>query len=366
MKVGIITFHRTTNYGATLQVYALQKTLGKFVDEVEIIDYRNMNIYSYYDPRYFSKLPLKTKIGKILRYKYNIETYNCFLHFWKQYLRFSPECTDIDQLCEVEKQYGAVICGSDQVWNPRAIFQDFNAFLLGTVECKKIAYAASAGAVSLWEPYLKIYWELLHRFDSISVREEAMKVPTEHLSQKEVSVVLDPTLLLEQKEWVEIENKEFVNTLPQNGYILVYFLGKNPEVVQAVRELQRQTGLPVISLGRKLSGAHIIRPIAGPDEYLALFHHASFVLTSSFHGTVFSIQYNRPFLVFGNGAYNSRMNTLLRTLDLQERMINGDLSDLWKKINRSIDWEKVQKCCNVERKRSLDFLENALKEKRGE
>ena len=362
MKTGILTFHHTTNYGAALQAYALQKKLTDMGVQTEIIDYRNMNIYSYSDPCFFKGLALKTRIGKVLRYPYNKAVYDKFAIFWEKQMNLSQVCATLEELRQVEQAYDAVICGSDQVWNPRAIFKDFEAFLLGTAERKKIAYAASAGNVSLWEPYLKTYWKLLHRFDAISVREQDMQLPTEHLSQKNVEVVLDPTLLLEQRDWCEVEEPAVLEQLPFDGYILVYFLGKNPAVVQAVRELQAKTGLPVVSLGREINGVKAFRPIAGPSEFLALFHHASYVLTSSFHGTVFSIQYQKPFLVFGNGAYNSRMNTLLEALGLQERMIFSEADLVIEKMNRVVHWEQVQLCHAQEKQHSLAFLQKALNE----
>lgn len=358
MKVGILTFHRTTNFGASLQAYALQRVLQSMGNEVEIIDYRNMKVYSYCDPHLFHDMPIKTQIGKLIRYRYNVAVFDRFLEFWEKYFCLSPLCISHEELAMVEDRYDIVICGSDQVWNPRAIFNDFDAFLLGTAKHKKVAYAASAGSVSLWEPYLKTFWKLLHRFDAISVREKNMQCPTEHLSQKDVYVVLDPTLLLKNKDWYEIEDYAFLKQLPKKGYILVYFLGKNPEVIRAVQELQKETGLPVISLGRKLYGIRTLRPIVGPTEFLTLFHHASYVLTSSFHGTVFSIQYQRPFLAFGNGAYNSRMTTLLNILGLQERMIAQPTVSTLDKLECPINWEQVRICLNQEMRQSIDFLNN--------
>ena len=366
MRTGILTFHRTTNYGAALQAYALQKKLTDMGVQAEVIDYRNMNIYSYSDPRIFKGLALKTRIGKVLRYPYNKAVYDKFAIFWERRMNLSQVCTTPEELRRVEQQYDAVICGSDQVWNPRAIFKDFEAYLLGTAECKKIAYAASAGTVSLWEPYLKIYWEKLHCFDAISVREMEMKAPTERLAQKEVQVVLDPTLLLTQEDWVGVESQAMQEELPKDGYILVYFLGKNPAVVQAAQQLHKQTGLPVLSLGRKIPGVQCLRPTAGPEEFLTLFHHASYVLTSSFHGTVFSIQYQRPFLVFGNGTYNSRMSTILSAAGLQERMVTKSDDSMMKKLNIPIDWTQTTEKLWQARQKSLQFLEKALEMPREE
>ena len=360
MKIGIITFHRTVNYGAVLQAYALQKAVEKQGNEVETIDYRNMDIYGYCDPDCFAGQSIKTKIGKIIRYSYNKKVFSRFERFWDEKMKWSRTCATRDELRMVEKEYDAVICGSDQVWNPKAIKNDFEAYLLGTAECRRISYAASAGNVSLWEPYLKTYWELLHRFHALSVRESDMQLPAEHLSQKSVQVVLDPTLLLRKDDWFAAESTETVTSLPEKGYILVYFLGNNPEVVQAAKEMQSKTGLPIISLGRKVKGVRAYRPAAGPQEFLALFHHASYVLTSSFHGTVFSIQYRRPFLVFGNGAYNSRMNTLLQLLGIEERMWSGAQHNIEEAICAPIDWDTLESRLETEQEHSIAFLKEAL------
>lgn len=367
MKIGILTFHRTTNYGAALQAYALQETLLRQGHDAEIIDYNSRAIYSYYDYRiFYGAQSAKTRLGKALRYSYNKATCAHFAAFQEKHMRLSPECAAHDALRAVEERYDAVICGSDQVWNPRAIFGDFDAYLLETAECRKIAYAASAGAVSTWEPYLKTYWRLLHRFDAISVREEEMLAPTERLAQKNASLVVDPTLLLKSEDWSRIESQQLTEGLPKSGYILVYFLGKNPAVIQAARELQKKTGLPLISLGRRIGESNETHPVTGPEEFLALFHHASYVLTSSFHGTVFAVQYQRPFLVFGNGAYNGRMQTLLSALGLQERMIRDEAIMAMDTLNTPVAWDKVEKRLEKERERSLTFLQEALKEEKKE
>lgn len=366
MKIGILTFHRTTNYGAALLAYALQEALIGQGHDAEIIDYNNTAVYSYYDYRvFYGAQSVKTRLGKVLRYAHNKALCAQFAAFREKHLRLSPECTDHDTLRAVEARYDAVISGSDQVWNPRAIFRDFDAYLLGTVQCRKIAYAASAGTVSTWEPYLKTYWKLLHRFDAISVREAEMLAPAEHLAQKDVSLTLDPTLLLTREDWVRAESGKLPDERLKNGYILVYFLGKNPAVVQAAREVQEATGLPLVTLGRRIGARDELHPAAGPQEFLTLFHHASCVLTSSFHGTVFAVQYERPFLVFGNGAYNGRMQTLLSTLDLQDRMMCGK-EGAADALNAPIDWARTAQRLQAAREHSLAFLRGALKEQKEE
>ncbi|MEY8688212.1 polysaccharide pyruvyl transferase family protein [Bacteroides sp. AN502(2024)] len=359
MQVGILTFHKTTNYGAILQAYALQKTLENEGFKVSIIDYHNNRIYGYYDYRIRSCNHYKTMIGKIIRYHYNKAIWLRFEAFRHKHIKLSPSCQTLNELQNVESVYNAVISGSDQVWNPNAIFQDFDAYLLGTVSCKKIAYAASAGNVMLWEKYLKTYWNLLHRFDAISVREADMVHPVRELSQQEVTLVCDPTLLLEQSDWVSIEQNELNKSLP-NGYILVYFLGRNISVPTTALALQKKTGLPIVSIGRKIKGAY--RPKVGPAGFLSLFHHATYILTSSFHGTVFSIQYQKPFLVFGNGAYNSRMHTLLNHLNLQERLItnNCSIGSILSDIDQPIDWEKVAVCRFELKGHSIGFIKKSL------
>ncbi len=359
MQVGILTFYKTTNYGASLQAYALQKTLEKEGFNASIINYYNSRIYSYYDYRIKSCDNYKTIIGKIIRYHHNKAIWLRFETFLNKHLKLSPFCQTLEELQVVESAYDAVISGSDQVWNPNAISQDFDAYLLGTVSCKKIAYAASAGNVTLWEKYLKTYWRLLHRFSSISVREADMVHPVRELSQQEVSLVCDSTLLLEQSDWVTIEQNE-LNSPFSNGYILVYFLGNNISVPTAALALQNKTGLPIISIGRKIKGSY--RPKVGPAGFLSLFHHATYILTSSFHGTVFSIQYQKPFLVFENGAYNSRMLTLLNYLGIQERLItnNCPIGSVLSDINKPIDWENVSARRSELKNHSIDFIRKSL------
>lgn len=317
MKVGILTFHRTVNYGAVLQAYALQRSLSKKRINTEIIDYRNSQIYAYCDYHiHFKKERLKTTVGKIFRYRKNRAVWEYFEEFRKKWFTMSKTCENHDELKIVEEDYAAVICGSDQVWNPKAIYKDFDAFLLKTATGKKFSYAASAGNVNLWTPHLKEYWTALHDFDGISVREAQMIQATENLSGQKVELVLDPSLLLDKTEWGKLEEALEV---PQQ-YIFVYFLGENPVLEKCVKQLQSETKLPIVNLGRKLS-IPSIRLEAGPQHFLYLIHHAAFVLTSSFHGTAFSILYEKPFLVFGNGAYNSRMQTLLSELNLNDHFM---------------------------------------------
>lgn len=359
MQVGILTFHKTTNYGAALQAYALQKTLESEGIEASIIDYHNNRVYGYYDYRIRSCNHYKTIIGKIIRYRHNKAIWLHFQAFRNKRMRLSPFCKTLGELRNVESAYDAIICGSDQVWNPNAIFQDFDAYLLGTASHKKIAYAVSAGNVSLWEKYLRTYWELLHGFDAISVRESDMIHPVKELSQQEVSLVCDPTLLLEQDDWISIENNELKQPFP-NGYILVYFLGKNRAVSESALALQKETGLPIVSIGREIKGSY--RPAVGPEGFLSLFHQATYILTSSFHGTIFAIQYQKPFIVFGNGAYNSRMHTLLEHLALQERMQGNDylIKTVLSGINEPIDWKNVAACKDTLKANSIDFLKTVL------
>lgn len=361
IKVGILTFHKAKNYGAVLQAYALQTVLQNNQFNVSIVDYQNPDVYRYSDYHILSdRHHIKTILGKILRYRYNKKVFLKFAAFREKRMILSPVCKNLSELKEVESHYDAIICGSDQIWNPKAIFNDFDAFLLGTVSCKRIAYAASAGSVSLWEKYLQKYWDLLHRFDAISVREADMLQPVENLSQKNVSLVCDPTLLLNCEDWIKIENKES-NKILSDGYILVYFLGSNETVVRTALALQKRTKLPIVSIGRRIKGSY--RPTIGPEDFLTLFHHASYVLTSSFHGTVFAIQYQKPFLVFGNGIYNSRMLTLLNHLGIQERMMVSSYSteQILSELNKRLNWTEVNRRRDMLRETSINFLKTSLK-----
>ena len=322
MRIGILTLQGSINYGAVLQVLGLSEHLRRCGHHVDVIDYYTSETYGYYDYRIFSSpLSLRSVVSKALRRRRNEREFKAFESFRREYLSFSPRCQTVDELKTVCNRYDAVICGSDQVWNPKANGSHNEEYYLEPLDgfkVKKIAYAASFGSIDRAKGLEASIAEWLLDYSGVSVREEEAVGFVSSLIGREVKRVIDPSMLLNADDYQRFEKP--IDT-PCN-YILTYMLGNNDGLTRAAKMASASLGLPVISLGRKIPGSTFIKDI-GPGEFLTLFHKADSVITSSFHGTAFSLVYDKPFVTFGNGGYNSRMETLLNIVGQIDRFEPG-------------------------------------------
>ncbi|GAG83677.1 unnamed protein product, partial [marine sediment metagenome] len=232
----------------------------------------------------------------------------------------------VDHLYRYEMPYDIFITGSDQVWNPQSTISSPEPYFLrfASKGKRKISYAASFGLSSIPDALRSKYAEWLSNIDFISVRENQGADIVRDISDRKAEVVLDPTLLLDSTAW---------NTLAaepecMKPYILLYVQHYSPYTTKLAYYLSRKTGYSIVRIARgymreglECKVKHLFD--AGPSEFLGLFRHASFVLTSSFHGTAFSVNYNKPFysIVRKGGAVNSRMISLLDNLNLESRLL---------------------------------------------
>lgn len=260
------------------------------------------------------------------------------------------------------------LVGSDQLWNLRANDFDWSYFLEFADNEKKISYAASFGPKKMvWSDEEKARVKnALEKYDSISVREEGSKANVEEILNKEVPIHMDPTILLDKKEWNDIMPKEKIY---DGKYILYYSLGQNREHIDLVKKISKLLKMPVVTTryaGRRelFSGFKQIYDV-GPVEFLNLIKNAELVISSSFHGTIFSTLFEVPFFAI-NGIKDYRISTLLKKLDLQERSIDienyNEKCFKYKKIN----FDKARDELEKERKKSTEYLMKALDIKREE
>lgn len=359
MRVGILTLHGAINYGAALQAYGLSRFLTSMGHEVEVIDYFPPEVYSYYDYHIFSDpTSLRGVVSKVLRRRRNEREFKAFEAFRMGRMTLSHHCVSSEELEAVCSSYGAVICGSDQVWNPKANGGLMREYYLGRVPngIKRVAYAASFGNVGVIEGREDEVATLLRRFDAISVREDEAVGLCERLSGLPVERVIDPSMLLSRADYEKVERP--IET-PER-YLLSYKLGQNDAMTDAVASVSKTLGLPVVSLGRKMSGSTFRKDI-GPSEFLRLYAGADCVITNSFHGTAFSLLYGKPFVTFGNGAYNSRMETLLgitgeKTRFCEESVPTESLCELLTMCSKRDFGEVIRPECE----RARAFLMSAL------
>lgn len=361
MKVGTITYHRAVNYGAVLQTFALQKVLDKLGVENEVIDYRADYIEWIYKPFCMRNVKnikdfMRVVGGANIKYRKK----KCFFDFLEKNIKISQKKYNKSNINKSNSEYSMFLTGSDQVFNLECSNYD-NAYFLDFVEDinKKNSYAASFGFDKAPEKDVEKYKELLSSFNNIAVREKQGVEIVKDIVNKEAIETLDPTLLLSADEWKSIIKKPKVK---EEGYILVYAMAPSKRLIEFADKLSKMTGKEILFIKDSLTreGQNVLKgnikylKDVGPDEFIELFSKAEYVITNSFHGTVFSINFNKKFfmeLLAPEWNVNSRLENILDMLDLRKRQI-VDLN-----VNlEEIDYEKVNKMLDERRKISLDYL----------
>lgn len=368
MKVDLITLHNVKNYGSALQTYASQKILQNLGYEVEVINYSRKDLLdenvlntriatsSIFSKNFFTKF-----IGKIFL-KNSIKKQNkVFNSFLNENINLTRKYSSYEELLENIPQADIYCTGSDQVWN-----SDWNkgiekAFFLEFVPegKKRISYAASFGKNQLDKSEIDITREMLQKYDHISVREKSAKDIIENLGISNVTQVLDPTLLLDKNDWMELKTNIKYN---KNRYILVYQLNtKNPEFDNYVKNLAKVKNMPIIRISNVLYqmfkyGDFDYCPSV--NEFVTYFLNAEYIVTDSFHATAFSINFNKKFLSIFPKKFSTRLQSILELVGLEERRV-VDYND-FSLIDREIDYDKVNKIIQLEREKSINYLKKAL------
>lgn len=358
-KVGIITYHRAINYGAILQTFALQTILKEIGVECKVLDYRNEKLEEIHKKRTLTDCKsFKSFIMfLILPNLYNLK-YDKFREFSDKYLELSSKIDTSENFAIHENEYDFFITGSDQVWNYKINDGDSVYFLNFVKEkLKKKTYAASFGLSTIPDEYKPIYKELLSDFDSILVREKQGARIIDDLLLKKAFIVLDPTMLLSKKQWIdkfELYKKEFFTN---EKYILVYAFSGSTHIKELAINISNKTGYKIFwikSTYRKNPRIKYIK-LAGPKEFICLFNNAEYIITNSFHGTVFSIVFNKQFfteLLPKNTGVNSRLENILDMFDLNDRRVVSTNPDI---IDSRIDYDSVDLKLEEERKSQLYY-----------
>ena len=361
MKIGILTFHCADNYGAVLQCYATQEFLRSLGHEVYVIDYRPDYILRSYPlirtQRISCSNPLQTAVNlvkELIHLPKRFQLKRGYHHFSSTYLSL----TDTVTRDTVPATLDAYVVGSDQVWNPRLTqgFDDvyFCRFPFPKEGKKYIAYAASMEAETLNAATEIFYREALQSFDALSVREQPLQQLLQHLTSQPVCQVLDPTLMVPTTTWNNLSAKV---KLPKK-YVLVYQGRSSHHTLHIARDIARQIGAEVVVLGTWFSlNRNFSYHSVSPEEFIYAVRHAACIVTTSFHGTAFSIIFNRPFYTIRlNDGADSRSQSMLATLCLHDRMIGVDTTPSYS----SIDYTNANALLEDLRKGSQEYLKEAL------
>ncbi|MBR3134849.1 MAG: polysaccharide pyruvyl transferase family protein [Clostridia bacterium] len=328
-KVGIITFHRAENYGAMLQAYALQKTLKKCGYESYIIDYRDKNIERKYSLLRLEKNGIKSKIRefaiKLLFFYKNLIKKSRYKEFIKNYYQLSEkEYKSESDLKDNYPKYDCYIAGSDQIWNEIITkgIKDVYTLNFGDKKINRITYAVSIGTEKISKSQQIVLGEKIKSIDKISVREESAKRVLSKITDKDIEISLDPTFLLNKREW----EKLIKNRIIKEKYILVYTKEVNPNVKKIVDYISKVTNINVVHFDKKCRYNNELKNCysSGPIEFLNLIKNAELIITNSFHGTAFSIIFEKEFFTIPDTIVGSRMTDLLKKLKLEDRMLYND------------------------------------------
>ncbi len=383
MKIGIITRRIGYNHGSSLQAYAMARFISGLGFSCKIID------YDEYAPHFRWKIrpAIENIMWTILRRIPSIAKRVCnskyqylyirnrqqkkFKTFEQQFMPLTKErCSSSGTLCKISKQFDAIVCGSDQIWNP-AFFDP--AFFLGFVPANsrilKIAYAPSIGITDkALIPKKEI--DLLKKFDAISCREKEGTRLLRQITDKPISTVLDPTLMVSVDDWKSLCSPVATD---KKGYILVYFLHfncyKDNIPHNFIKKLQEKTGLPIynIKMHNLMNNIEADKHFeeTSPREFLYLLQHATWICTNSFHCSIFSFLFQKKFFVFerfmkgGNEGsnQNSRIRSLLEVFNMPQCLKKeSDTPEL----NQEFDFEMGIKKLQTYQQESKDYLISAL------
>lgn len=362
-KAGILTFHKSFNYGAILQAYALKEIFEDLGYEAKIIDYITIDAEDNKSIHY--KIAhtngIKNKLNIILRYllisqsmilmKYN------YKKFINKHISKSTKCNNKKDI--ISLKYDVYVAGSDQIWNYRITGYNFDDvyFLDFNNSSKNIIYAASSQDVPFEKKYEDKFKLKLHNNKAcISIREKQLAEYIYNITGEQYPVVLDPTLLGGKAILDRIKKKTI---MMKKKYIVLYQIERNCEVDISYESLKNKfNNYDIITFSHPRLGCIAGRKgYVGPDTFLAYLNSAEFIVTNSFHGVALSIIYEKRFFVYPNNGVMTRINNLIEESGLEERRITSvnDINE-----NSIINYTKVNSRLDDLRKKSFDFLRKSL------
>ena len=375
MRIGVLTLPLHNNFGGILQAYALQQVLNRLGHKAVLIDkskYVSLGPWYWKYPIYVKRAILKYLMRKEIIVRADVEQNRIPKTISKNTDRFISKnikrvfTWDFTNLTEYG--FDAIIVGSDQIWRPKYFFSAIeNAYLdfAKGWDIKRIAYAASFGTDE-WEyndEQTAKCAKLVKGFDAVSVRESSAVELCHEKFGVDAQHILDPTMLLSKEDYIKLFEKAGTNK--SDGNLFCYILDENTEKKTMIDSLSKETGLTTFYVNSRYEdpNAPLEERIQQPvEKWLRSFYDAEFVITDSFHACVFSIIFNKPFIVYGNRERGfARFESLLKIFGLEERIVTS-LNDIDKIINKPIDWETVNRKHKEWKEKSISFLVNSLEQ----
>lgn len=365
MKVAVITRHAITNYGSLLQAFATQQVIENFGHTCEIIDYiRDDESYIHHEKTLLMRKPewnnnpIKKMLYLTLRQPESIAAGRKFEREQAKYLHLTKRYTNLEQLSCDKPIADVYMTGSDQVWGPTENGTYDSSYCLSFTDDsdKRIAYAASFGRTEMKNEMENYFKNWLSRYDHIAVREDSA-VKLLKKSGVESVQVLDPTLLLDSTFWMGI-----AKPIKEKKFILVYQLHNDKHVGEYAKKVAETMGLPLIRVSTSFhqisrEGKFVWCPTIG--EFLSYIKDAECLITDSFHGTAFAINFNTPFVeVLPNNNTGTRNMSILKTTGLSDRILKNHNDTLL--AQKKIDFFDANRIIVQKRKESLQILREMI------
>lgn len=374
MKIGIMTFHASYNCGSILQCMALKKVLENKGADVDIINYSSPEQQKLYSV-FYKKITLKNMIKNFLC----IRGYSKIKSHYNQYRNYIKKVFSLEdkfwktsgEIRDHISHYDMLVAGGDQVWNVNC--DDFSTayFLDFDNTTYKISYSPSLGATNINNASrAKEYAELLGKFDALSCREKNGRKWLEQLTNRRVELIADPTLLLNKAEWIG-QIKDPLKSKISGDYIFYYAFSYSSENNKCVQRIAEEHNLKAIVIDAKqwfIKGMDYYNNLVlcdetGPNTFLSLLNGAKYVITTSFHGTVFSLLFHKRFIYINNKNHeptDDRTSFLLEQMNLMDHYIYVD-DVTWEKLNSSIDYSKIDFYIEDMRSKANDYLDANMK-----
>ena len=366
-KVAIMTLNGNPNFGNKLQNYAMQNILAKYGFEGEtIINTTNIPRSNKSTQQVFKEGDINLKL-KLIKTKLEVEFYKkrqverrkSFDIFNKKYIKEMPYSINVNNIPnKINDEYRYFIAGSDQVWNPNVPAVSQISFLSFAPIEKRLTYAPSFGVSQIEDRYKKDYEKWLSGINNISVREYSGAKIIKELTNKEATVLVDPTMLLTKNEWLDIATVS--KHKPKKNYLLTYFLGKESDETKAkIKEIAKQKNLEIVPLGNQKFKKYYE---ANPSEFIDYINDAKVFITDSFHGCVFATILETPFIVCDRVGHSkkenmsSRIDTFTKTFKLEDRKFENIKDET---IFNS-DYKESMKKLELEKIKSNKYLEEIL------
>lgn len=331
MKVYTQTWYRGNNYGSVLQAYALQHIITDMGYESSILNYKptKADLWKLKFINHSLKETLQYKINEFLMKKNGasskINNLTIFDEFREKNMQITPLCSTASEIAKVCGSDAVFVCGSDQIWNP--YFYDPYYYLeFVKNRYRKIAYAPSFGVENVPRNNRKRIQKAISQFRYLSVREKRGAEIVYDLTGQHAEVTVDPTMLVTMEHWRALS----ISGEKEKKYLFCYFLSADPRYLKTAEEIATEKNLKILMLPMVAADFNrdgTIKKPVGPCEWLGLIENAEYVLTDSFHCTLFSIRYHKQFNVlqrFKDGdkrGQNSRIHSLLQAVEMSDRLI---------------------------------------------